>query len=125
MDCEALFQLRRPWGRPFVIDLLVLVPTLDLDIVEGHRAEGADEGGGEAGVGDKRDIEVDGGSTDVVSVGQLLVGEVLRDVDHEVEFLVCEHLHRLLVFACKFRVLGFGRPDYALGRHTVLSEVSA
>ena len=37
-----------------------LAPCLDFNIIEALRAEGVDEGGGKAGVGDERNVEVDG-----------------------------------------------------------------
>lgn len=53
--------------------ILVLVPALDLDVVDGHCAEGTDEGGGQTCVGDKRNVEVDGSAAYIVAVGELLV----------------------------------------------------
>ena len=49
----------------------ILIPGLDLDVVDAGGAEGADEGGGEAGVGEEGDVEVNGRSSDLVTVGQL------------------------------------------------------
>ena len=104
-------------------EILVLIPALDLDVVDGHRAECADEGCGQTGIRDERDVEVYGCTTDIVSVGQLLVREVLRNVDHQVELLVGEHVHSCLVLACKLRILRLTRPDDTLGRDAVLSKV--
>ena len=52
---------------------LVLIPALDLDVVDGHCAEGADEGCRKTGIRDERNVEVDCCAADVVAVGEFLV----------------------------------------------------
>ena len=51
--------------------LFVFVPALDAYIVNAHGAERLDEGAGQTSVGYKRNIQVDGGAADLVSVVQL------------------------------------------------------
>ena len=51
-------------------DGLELAPSLDLDIIQALCAEGIDECGGEAGVGDERNVEVDGCTTNLVAIGE-------------------------------------------------------
>ena len=53
---------------------LIFLPRLDVELLHAEGAEGVDEGGGEAGVGDERDVEVDGGAAYLVAVGQLAGG---------------------------------------------------
>ena len=103
--------------------ILILIPALDLDVVDRHCAECTDEGCCQTRICDQRNVVVNGCTANVVSVCELLVREVLRDVDHQVELLVCEHLHRLLVLAGKLRILCLVRPDHALGRYSILREV--
>ena len=55
----------------------IFLPGADVDVVEGHRAEGADEGRGQAAVGDEGHVEVDGGAANLVAVGELVGGEIL------------------------------------------------
>ena len=80
--------------------LLILRPALDCDAFYRHVAESADEGAGKATVRDERDVEVDGGTAYLVTVGQLTGRKVLRDVDHHVNLMVVEHVEglRLTVF---------------------------
>ena len=56
-----------------IIYLLILIPALDLDLVYAHSAECTDEGSCETRVGDEWNIEVNGCSADVISIGQLSV----------------------------------------------------
>ena len=67
--------------------LLILRPRLDAQVVHRHRAEGIDEGAGQTGVGDERNVEVDGRTAYLVAVTQLARRQVLGDVDHHVDFL--------------------------------------
>ena len=78
---------------------LIGTPRLDVDVLGLHRTESTDEGGGQTAVGDKRDVEVDGRTADLVAVGELVDGEILRNVDHHVDLLLVEHVEglRLLV----------------------------
>ena len=55
----------RLWNQ---IQRSILIPRLDLDVVDAGGAEGADESGGEAGVGEEGDVEVYGRSSDLVAV---------------------------------------------------------
>ena len=63
-------------------------PTSDLQRLVRQGTEGADEGGGQARVRNKRNVEVHGGATEVVAVPQLGVREVLGVVDHEVHHVL-------------------------------------
>ena len=74
---------------------LIGTPRLDVDVLGLHRAESADESGGQTAVGDKRDVEVDGRTADLVAVGELVDGEILRNVDHHVDLLLVEHVEGL------------------------------
>ena len=62
------------------LTLLILTPTLDANVVQLDIAEGIDECRRKATVGDERHVEVDGSTTNLVSVGELTGSEVLRDV---------------------------------------------
>lgn len=70
----------------------VFVPALDVDGVEGHLAEGADEGRRQAGVGQQRYVEVHGGAAYAVAVAQFLGGEVLGYVDDHVDLVPVEQV---------------------------------
>ena len=50
---------------------VIFLPRLDLQVFHTLLAEGFDEGRGEAGVGDERNVVVDGTTTDAVAVGEL------------------------------------------------------
>ena len=75
--------------------IAIFVPRLDSKVIKTHRCEGMDEGRGESVVGEERDVEVDGCTTDLVAVGELARGEVLRDIDHHVDLLVANHVESL------------------------------
>ena len=62
------------------LTLLILTPTLDANVVQLDIAEGIDECRRKATVGDEGHVEVDGSTTNLVSVGELTGSEVLRDV---------------------------------------------
>ena len=51
--------------------LLIILPSLNLKVLDADAAEGFDEGRSEAGVGHKRGVVVDCSTTDLVTVGQL------------------------------------------------------
>ena len=53
--------------------LLVLGPALDLQILDGERAEGGDEGRSQTSVGQQRDVEVNGRATQTVPVEDLQI----------------------------------------------------
>ena len=113
--------MRKSIFMPYYI--LILIPALDLDVVDRHRAECTDEGCCQTGIRDERNVVVDRCTTNVVSVCKLSCREVLRDVHHEVDLLVCKHIHRLSVLAGKLRILCLCWPDHALCRDTVLIKV--
>ena len=54
-------------------ELLILIPALDLDLVNAHRAECTDERSSKTRVGNQWNIEVNCCSTNVISVSQLSV----------------------------------------------------
>jgi len=51
--------------------IVILLPALDLHIVEVHGGEGLDEGLGQTDVGHQRNVVVDGATTDLITVGEL------------------------------------------------------
>ena len=75
--------------------LLVLLPALDLKLILAQCAECLDEGGSQTGIGDQRNVVVDGTTTDSVTIGELTLGVILRDVDDEVELVIRNHLHHV------------------------------
>ena len=76
-----------------------------------------DEGGGKAVVGEERDIEVYGGTAYLISVGQLMRGEVFRDIDYHVYLLAAYHVEGLR--------LGFLRwPIDALAFHSIVYQIA-
>ena len=92
--------------KPFVSQLfeiqtsllgVILLPALDLDVLELHRAEGLDECLGKAHVGHQGNIVVDGTTTDAITIGELALGLVLRHVDDKVELMVGYHVHHLVI----------------------------
>ena len=60
---------------------------------------------------------VDGATTDSVTIGELTLGVILRDVDDEVELVVSNHLHHVR----EILVLLI-RPSYGCSLHVVLVE---
>ncbi len=50
--------------------LFVFVLPLDSDVVNAHRAEGIDECACQTGIGSQRNVQVDCGTADLVSVFQ-------------------------------------------------------
>jgi len=85
----------------------IFLPRLDLDILFIHFAEGIDEGTCQTGVGNQRNVVVDGTTTNLVTVGQFALGVVLRDVYDEVELVFGNHLHHVV-----FCIRAFIRPEY-------------
>ena len=73
--------------------LLILLPALDLDILYVHGAEGIDEGAGEACVRYQRDVVVDSGTADAVSVGQFPLAMVFRDIDYQLDDVLRDEVH--------------------------------
>ena len=63
---------------------LIFLPSLDLDVSLLHVAECLDEGTCQTGVRHQRNVMVDRGATDLVTVGQLTSGLVLRDIDNQI-----------------------------------------
>ena len=51
--------------------VLILVPRLDVDVFEIERTEGGDKTACQAAVGNEWDVEIDGGPTNFITVGQL------------------------------------------------------
>ena len=60
---------------------------------------------------------VDGATTDSVTIGQLTLGVILRDVDDEVELVVGNHLHHVRKI-----LLVLIRPSYGCSLYVVLVE---
>ena len=88
------------WSAPhiFILSdwrLLELGPALDGDGAGGEAAEGVDERFGKASIGEQGDVEIYSGTADLVSVGELTGGEVLRQVHHHVDLLLVEQVECL------------------------------
>ena len=80
------FYLSSNSSTPQLLNSLqVFPPAFDLQLLGAEQAERVDEGAGKAGVGDERDVVVDGIASDGVVVEQLGLGVVLGDVDHQVD----------------------------------------
>ena len=79
------------------MELLILLPALDLDVLLLHLAEGIDEGTGQTRVGDQRNVVIDRRTTNLVTIGQLTLAVILRDVDYQLEDMLAEHLHDVVV----------------------------
>ena len=77
------------------VRLFVLLPALNLQLILAQCAECLDEGGSKTGIGEQRNVVVDGTTTDSVTIGELTLGVILRDVDDEVELVVGNHLHNV------------------------------
>ena len=60
---------------------------------------------------------VDGATTDSVTIGELTLGVILRNIDDEVELVVGNHLHHVR----KILVVLI-RPSYGCSLHVVLVE---
>ena len=60
---------------------------------------------------------VDGATTDSVTIGQLTLGVILRDVDDEVELVVGNHLHHVREI-----LVVLIRPSYGCSLHVVLVQ---
>ena len=75
--------------------LFILAPTLDADIIQLDIAESIYECRRKTTVGDKGNIKVDGGTTYLITVGELTGSEVLRDVHHHIDLMVVEHVESL------------------------------
>ena len=93
-----LFYIRKEGGSQVTLFyigyywLLELVPALEGDVAGGEAAEGVDERFGKASIGEQGDVEVYSGTADLVSVGELTSGEVLREVHYHVNLLAVEHV---------------------------------
>lgn len=87
--------------------LFIFLPALDLDFILAHVAECFNECFGQAGVGNQRNVVVDGPTTDAVTVGQFPFGVVFRDVDNQVELMFRNHLHHIV-----FCIRTFIRPEH-------------
>lgn len=97
---------------------LILAPCLDRDVVGRECAEGIDECRCQAGVGDEGNVEVDGCTTDFVTIGEFVSGEVLGNVHHHVDFVLMQEVERL-------RLTTFvGGPMYERVGNAVLVEVA-
>ena len=72
--------------------LFVFTPGLDANLLDRNGAEGLDEGRGQTTVGDQGDIQVDGRTTDLVAVGELVRGQVLRNVHHHVNLVLMQEI---------------------------------
>ena len=85
-------------GEPRPADsegLFILLPALDLQVILRECAESLDEGRCQASIGHQWNVVVDGATTDSVTISQLALGMILRNVDDEVELVVGNHLHHV------------------------------
>ena len=69
-DLYLLRALCLPICGEALKSLLILFPRLDRYIVNVHRAERIDKRARQAGISDQRDVEVDSGTTDLVTIVQ-------------------------------------------------------
>ena len=109
--------------NPFLKRQSILLPRADVDVIERHGAESADEGRGQTTVGDEGHVQVDGSTANLVAVGELVGGEVLGDVDHHVDLVAMEQVEgggQCLPYS----LLGFAGPENAGVLDAVFGEVS-
>lgn len=94
---------------------IVFLPTLDLDVFKSEGSEGFNEGFCQTHIGHQGDVVVDGAATNAITIGQFALGVVLGNVDNQVEFVVSNHLHDIVVAF----LIG---PVDGSGFHTILIE---
>lgn len=112
--CAKPWKLFVSW-KCFDPLLLIFLPGLDGDIVDGEITESMYEGIGKACVGDEGDIEINGGAAYCIAVVEFERGEVTGDVDDKVYFFAVEEVEGL------WRV-GFTRPVDEKGRNMVFCQ---
>ena len=93
---------------------LVLLPALDLDIALLQLAASLDECAGQTSVGDQRNIVVDRSAADLVTIGQLAVSVVLRNVHDQIETVVRDHIHHIQTDLTLVGPIDYGRLDAVL-----------
>lgn len=69
------------------LPLPVFIPALNRDITNIHFAESIDKGTCQPGIGDERDVKIDGISSNPVAVSKFAFAQVFGDVDNQVDFL--------------------------------------
>ena len=74
---------------------LIFVPAFDLDISRSQSAEGNDKGTCQSGIRDQRNVEVDCTASDRVVVVQLILRQVFRDVNHQIDLLLLDVVQRV------------------------------
>ena len=98
--------------------LSILAPRFDFKIIEVKSAKSMNEGTCQTAVGDQRDIEVYRSATNLVTVGKLVLGEVLGDVDHHI-YLALMHKRESLRLLALVR----GPIDHSVG-NAVFGELA-
>ena len=67
---------------------LILIPRFYFQVFYADLADGVDVGTCKAGVGDERNVEVDGGATNLVSVFKFPCSVVFGNVNHKVYLMI-------------------------------------
>ena len=79
--------------------------------------ESVDISRGQAGIGEQRDVKINGRAAYLVAVAKLGVGKVFGDVDHHVHLMVVQQLDGLGLH------VGLRRPVDTYGRDAVVIEI--
>ena len=103
--------------------MLIFAPRLDGDVIEAEVAEGIDEGRGKTRISNERNVEVDGGTTYLVAVGQLVGGEVLGDVHHHVDLVLMQEVEGRRHVGGDVCSFGLGGPEHSGVGDAVVGEV--
>ena len=101
----------------------ILIPRLDLEVVDAGGAEGADESGGQTGIGEEGDVEVYGCPSDLVAVGKFQSREVFRDIDHHINLFVLNHFQSWFESSLEIRIVTLAWPEHLRRRNTVLYKI--
>jgi hypothetical protein len=68
----------------------ILIPAFDGNILFAHFAKCQDKSAGQPGIGYQRDIVVHRGPPDQIIVVQLIFGQILGDIDDQVDLFILQ-----------------------------------
>ena len=86
--------------------VLILTPSLDVDIIDAQCAERIDERRSQTAVGNQWYVEVDGCTTNLITIRKLTNCEILRNIYNHINLVLTKHIKSLWLLSLLFSAMG-------------------
>ena len=83
----------------FITMLLILFPAFNCNFSDVNFAESVYESACQTGICNKRNVKIDSVTTNLITILQLALRKVFRDVNHQIKLLLTNHIQTIWLIA--------------------------